>query len=207
MIDSQHIWKYTIEAVKASEENIALRLAMLLHDVAEPETHAQEDGGRHISQHAQKGADVAETILKRLKYDNCTIETVRTLILYHDGEFVAERRLIKRWLNRVGENLFRLLLKVREADIKASTLEQADLRFHYLNDVRAVLDDILNRQECFNLKDMAVNGRDIMLAGVPAGKQVGETLNLLLNMVIDGELANDRQTLINYVNQHTNHEE
>ena len=65
-----------------------------------------------------------------------------------------------------------------------------------LNQCIKAIDDIIAEQQCFSLKDLAVNGRDLIAAGVPEGKQVGIILNRLMDMIIDEEAENDKAVLL-----------
>ena len=101
-----------------------LRLAMLLHDIAKPETLEIDDTGvTHFHGHAVVGEEMARTILRRLRMDNDTISKVCRLVRFHDyGNGVEpDGRIVRRAVNKVGEDLFPALLLVRKADILAQS--------------------------------------------------------------------------------------
>ena len=64
-----------------------------------------------------------------------------------------------------------------------------------LTELSAALDALLAERPCYTLKDLAVNGTDLLALGY-RGKAVGETLDRLLRQVMDGRLPNDRQALL-----------
>jgi tRNA nucleotidyltransferase/poly(A) polymerase len=88
------------------------------------------------------------------------------------------KKYVTRWLNKIGENMLRRLLELKN--------DGAAL---------AVLDEIV-RQQHFSLKDLAVNGNDLLAAGVPPGVQVGAVLNRLMELAADGQVPNDREALL-----------
>jgi tRNA nucleotidyltransferase (CCA-adding enzyme) len=172
---------------------------MLLHDIGKPSNYTQsEDGIGHFKGHPQTGTDMAKDILSRLKYDNDTLKTVTQLVLYHDSE-INRKQHIKRWLNKIGEERFRQLIEVKKADALAQAEHVRQDRITELNGLLVKLDEILVQQQCFSLKDLAVNGKDLIEAGVPQGTQIGVILNKLMDMVIDDEAMNDREVLLEIV--------
>lgn len=117
---------HTIHAVETIAPNPILRLTMLLHDIAKPETRSTDENGiDHFYDHNEAGAVLSKTILRRLKFDNQTIQMVTTLIAHHDIRFNdalgTGRKHVRRVIHSVGENLFPYLLDVMEADISAQS--------------------------------------------------------------------------------------
>jgi tRNA nucleotidyltransferase (CCA-adding enzyme) len=190
------VWGHTVESVVSVPADIALRLTMLLHDIAKPNCYTEMDSVGHFHGHPQTGSDMAKKILSRLKYDNNTIETVTQLVLYHDADIQPERKHIKRWLNRIGEERLRQLLVIKRADVLARAEKYHKEKIAALDEVELVLNEVMKQQQCFSLKDMAVTGRDLMAVGVPEGIMVGSILNQLLELVIDEEAENEKAHLI-----------
>ena len=186
-------------SVESAPKDVQLRLAMLLHDVAKPECYSEKDGIGHFYGHALVGDDIAKRVLSRLKYDNDTIHTVCELIKYHDAIIPARRKVVKRWLNKIGEVRLRQLVEVKRADAKAQVPARGEEKIAELVKVLALIDDVIEKGQCFSLKDLAVNGRDLIDAGIPEGVNVGNILNMLINMVIDEQIPNERQALLEIV--------
>jgi len=150
----------------------------------------------HVHGHQQVSSDMAKEILARLKYDNDTIKTVTQLVLYHDINIQADSKIIKRRLNKIGEEQFRRLIEVKRADMTAHAKEAREKGLFLIEEILSVLDEIIAQQQCFSLKDLAVNGRDLIAAGVPQGAQIGVVLNKLMDMVIDEIIENDKAVLL-----------
>lgn len=201
------VWEHTIHAVEAyscdCEEDLnpidlITSLAVFFHDIGKPHCYQDgEDGIRHFKGHGKVSADMTDTIMKRLRFDNDTREKVVQLVYYHDATFEVGKKYVKRWLNKIGEEQFRRLLNVRRADIKAQADINQETRLQKIDNIGYILEEVLQDDECFSLKDLAVNGKDVMdTMLIKSGKEVGYWLNEILTRVIDGRLKNDREDLI-----------
>ena len=193
------VLNHILISVEKARKDIRLRLAMLLHDIAKPKCYTESDGTGHFYRHAQEGSDMARAILTRLKYDNDTVATVCELIKYHDAIIPPRRRAVKKWLNKIGEARLRQLIEVKMADAKAQVPARGAEKIAGLVKVLALIDEVIEQGQCFSLKDLAVNGRDLIEAGVPEGVKVGAVLKQLVDMVIDEEAENERAALLEIV--------
>ncbi len=191
------IWEHIVKSVESINPVLHLRLAMLFHDIGKPLSFTvDENGVGHFKGHAKKSFDIAEKSLNALRYDNETKEKVLTLIKYHDAVIEDDERLIKRWLNRLTPDGFFDLLKVKKADTLSQNPEFD--RSAEIEVVSKKATEILNRNECFSLSSLAVNGDDLIALGVPQGKKIGKALEFLLMAVTDGKCENEREKLINF---------
>ena len=196
-----HIWDvfgHTIHAVEyCDSDDLVVRLAVFFHDFGKPHSYQDgEDGIRHFKGHGKVSADMTDSIMKRLRFDNETRNNVVELVYYHDATFEVGKKYVKRWLNKIGEKQFRRLLQVKKADNKAQNLELSSDRIKELSEIEALIDEVLQEDECFSLKDLAVNGKDLIGVGYKAGKELGNTLNKLLQLVIDGDCPNEKEKLL-----------
>lgn len=196
-----HIWNvfwHTIHAIEyCDSDDLTVRLAVFFHDFGKPHSYQDgEDGIRHFKGHGKVSADMTDSIMKRLRFDNETRNNVVELVYYHDATFEVGKKYVKRWLNKIGEKQFRRLLQVKKADNKAQNLELSSDRIKELSEIEALIDEVLQEDECFSLKDLAVNGKDLIGVGYKAGKELGNTLNKLLQLVIDGDCPNEKEKLL-----------
>lgn len=176
--------------------DLTIKLALLLHDIGKPRCYAEDERGGHFYGHAEVSAEMADTILSRLKFDNATRNDVVELIRWHNEDIKPTKRVVRRWLNRIGEKQFYRLLEVRKADIAAHSEIGKSERFKECEEVRSTLETVLAERDCFTLKDLNIDGKAILDLGVLQGKEIGRILNLLLQEVIDGSLTNDHQALL-----------
>ena len=195
------VWAHTA-AVTASIEPVPhLRFAALLHDCGKPDCFSiDSDGVGHFYKHARKSTDKAEAALTRLKSDNFTKERVTQLIKLHDTPIEPDEKVIKKKLGKYGEELFFDLIKLQRADNMG---QSPDFRFRQdiYNQIESIAREIIESNQCFSLKDLAVKGNDLSVLGLK-GREIGTTLGILLNAVIEGKVENTNNALIEYY--HTN---
>ena len=100
---------------------------------------------------------------------------------------------MRRSLSRIGEARFRDLLAIKKGD----AVGQGTSRDYVaqLFETEALLNRVLAQEQCFSLRQLAVNGTDLQALGL-RGKPVGEMLHALLDAVIDGQTDNRRDTLL-----------
>ena len=121
------------------------------------------------------------------------------LVYYHDATFEIGEKYIKRWLNKIGEEQFTRLLNVRRADIKAQAYTEQESRLQKIDNIEYILEEVLQKDKCFSLKDLAVNGNDFIEIGYKPGKEIGNALNCLLQLVIENVCPNERDELLKYI--------
>jgi tRNA nucleotidyltransferase (CCA-adding enzyme) len=198
------LYNHTIAATEAIEPVIHLRLAMLLHDLGKTETKTTDESGvSHYYSHSKESVKMAQYTLKELKYDNDTINKVITLIQYHDCT-LKSKLSIKRMLSKIGEELLRDLFKVQRSDILAQNPVYAEERLKTLISAENKLDMILAQNECFSLKDLKINGEDLINIGFNKGKEIGEMLKYLLDIVIERSELNEKEILITLAKEKLN---
>ena len=190
------VLEHTARAVASCRPEPALRLAMLFHDMGKPERFSLDQRGiGHFYGHAGLSAQYAKQLLEKLRFDRATIELVTALVKWHDSVIPLEKKAVKRWLNRLGKEKLELLLQVMTADTLALAPEY-HARVTEIEQTGFMIRKILEEQECFSLKDLAINGQDLIGIGIPEGKQVGDILQLLLTGVIEEKLPNEREALL-----------
>ncbi len=190
-------WEHTVRAVEAAPADVTLRLAMLLHDIGKPACKSTDENGvDHFYGHPAVSAQLADEMLRALKFDNKTREQVVLLVERHGAQLPPESRVIRRWLNRLGPEAFFQLLEVKRADGMGQDLEKVKDRLLELDEIRAKAERILAEGQCLTVRDLAVNGRDVTAAGMEPGPEVGRMLRGLLERVLSGELPNERGALL-----------
>ena len=196
------VFGHTVHAVEnCNSDDLTVRLAVFFHDFGKPHSYQDgDDGIRHFKGHGRVSADMTDVIMKRLKFDNETRNNVVQLVYYHDATFEVGKKYVKRWLNKLGEKQFRRLLDVRRADIKGQKVvcstDKKD-KIEKLDIIEKLIDEVIQENQCFTLKDLAVNGNDLIQIGYNPDKQLGEALNILLNGVINEEFENKKDSLLN----------
>ncbi len=192
------IFTHTAHVVETVPGDLSLRWAALLHDIGKVPTFTLDENGRgHFYGHAGTGAEMADNLLRQLKAPNQLREQVVTLISHHMTKLPTDKKLLRRWLGRLGWDTLDALLLLQEADMGSKgTGKPAEMvQFPQL---RTLLEEIKQEDVCLSLRDLAVNGHDLMALGI-RGKAIGQALNHLLEQVLDENLPNDRNALLTYL--------
>ena len=194
------VFTHTAHVVAGVPEDLPLRWAALLHDVGKVPTFTQDSTGRgHFYGHAGVGAEMADTILRRLKAPTDLRERVVFLIEKHMTKLEPEKKVLRRWLGRLGEEAIDQLLLLQEADMGSKGTGKPEEMAQFSR-IRGVLEEIKAENTCLSLKDLAVNGHDLTALGF-RGKAIGQMLNHLLELVLDEKLPNEKGALLTYIKQ------
>jgi len=192
------VYTHSVAALDNTPPLLPLRLAALLHDVGKPPVfHVDEVGVGHFYGHPEVSASLADAALRRLRLPNALREQVVTLVARHDLPVLPERKWVGRWLARLGEENFFLLLALKRGD-RAACAHPMPPSPDPLEQAESLARALLAEKTCFTLKDLAVNGRDCMAAGL-RGAEIGTALARLLVLVSEGELPNEREYLLNEI--------
>lgn len=199
------VWEHTIAAVCSVEAEKHLRLTMLMHDLGKPATFSFSNNRGHFKGHAAVSAEICRRTLADLRYDNETSKKVLFLVERHDMVMTNDPVLIKKHLNKFGQDLYFDLLKVHIADdtAKAPTAQQ---RIPVYYDAEKTANEILAEKACFSLKNLNINGNDLKTLGY-SGKEIGVALNELLNAVIEEKCENKYNDLLHYLENNLSHSE
>ncbi len=193
------VGEHTIHALMAVRAEKILRYTMLLHDVAKPACRTTDEKGTdHFYRHPEKGTRMAGEILRRLKMDNATMDEVCRLVRFHDVNPALSSKSVRRAVFKAGSECYPQLFEVKRADILAQSDYRKQEKLAYLGEYEQIYQGIIERNECLSLKELAVNGSDLIEAGMKPGKEIGEILKLLLDIVIDEPEKNTKEYLMRY---------
>ena len=190
------LYTHIAHVTAAVPSELPLRWAALLHDVGKPETFSRDEAGRgHFYGHAQVGSQMADKILRQLKAPNALREQVVLLVDQHMTLVEPHRKPIRRRLSRLGMECFFQLLSLQEADRagKGTVPKKKDI---YFDTVRQIAEAMADEEPCLTLKNLAINGMDLLDLGYPEGKVIGQCLADMLEMVVEELLPNDRPELL-----------
>ncbi len=192
------VWEHTAHAVAAAPKDKLLRWTMLLHDLGKPACFSVDEVGvGHFYGHDELGAQMAAEIMARLRFDKKTAARIELLIGWHMRQIEPTEKAVGRALRQLGEEALRQLLIVKRSDASACHPDFA-WQTQQLDAVEAALDGLLAQETCFTLRDLAVNGRDLMALGL-RGRAIGQMLDVLLDRVATGELENEKDVLLGWV--------
>lgn len=186
---------HTAKVVSCLPKDETLRLAGLFHDISKPGcATVDEMGEKHFRGHPSAGCEKTMEILSNLRCDNKTMEDVYLLIKYHDVDIEENSKTVKRMLSKIGERIFFMLMDLKIADNLAQNPEfRRTDKFERLKDIAR---EIISESQCFSLKDMMINGKDIISLGYHPSKKIGECLEHLLELIMDEKIPNEKESLI-----------
>ena len=190
---------HSLDYVRADR---VLRITMLLHDIGKPVVRKTDENGRdHFKTHGDAGEKMAGQILRRLKFDNDTIRKVTRLVKWHDDRPEGTTKSVRRAVNRIGEDLFPYYLEVQQADMLAQSEYRREEKQERLDKVKEAYEVILKEHQCVSLKTLAVTGKDLIQAGYKPGREIGETLNRLLEEVLADPQKNQKEILLDMLDE------
>ena len=191
------LYTHVAHVVAGVPGELALRWAALLHDVGKVPTFSVDENGRgHFIDHAAKGAEMADAILRRLKAPNALREQVVLLIEKHMLWLAPEKKQLRRQIGRLGQETVYQILSLQQADNSNKGTAKSEENDKYVQ-ILDVLEEIRSEDGCFSLKDLAVNGNDLMQIGF-SGRTIGLMLNWLLEQVMEENLINERSVLLDW---------
>ena len=192
-----NVFDHILFSVGAAPADLTLRLTMLLHDVEKPASATVgENGVFHFYGHPARSAETAERVLRRLRCSTRLIRDVAELVRYHDVEIAPSGRTLRRLLNKLGAEQAKRLLQVKRADLAAQSELARERMLDSLDRSEAMLAQLLAERQAFTLKDLAIDGRDLLARGVPPGRELGARLRRALDAVLDGTAENEREALL-----------
>ena len=193
------VGEHILHSLDKVEPDKTLRLTMLFHDIGKPATiTTDEEGINHFYEHHIVGEKMTREIMRRLRFDNDTINRVCKLVLYHDygNSVVPDMRIVRRAVHRVGEEMFPLLFPVKRADVLAQSDYMRQEKLDNVDDWEQVYKEVMALKQCVSLKDLAISGKDLIEEGYKPGPELGQMLNELLMLVLENPECNTREYLL-----------
>ena len=207
---------YACDGAPADKLNV--RLAALFHDIGKPAAkrilhETVLDGEKNYGSkkeietitfynHEAFGEKITQKLMTRLKFSNDMISNVCHLVKEHMFHYESNwsEAAVRRFIIRVKPECMEDLYDLRLADMYGMYNEKVDVRYSesvkLLLELKARVEKELSKKTALSLKSLAVNGRDLMQLGIPAGKELGRILNELLECVIEDPAMNNKEMLI-----------
>ena len=193
------VFTHTAHVVEAVPGELPLRWAALLHDVGKPACFTLDENGRgHFKGHAKVGQQMADAILLRLKAPTALRQQVTELIGQHMTKLEPDKKIMRRRLGKLGQELLLQLLHLQEADMGSKGTGKPE-EMEQFPRLRQLTEEVLSEAACFSIKDLAVTGRDLQQLGMAPGPEMGRCLSWLLEQVQDEVLPNEQDILLRTV--------
>lgn len=195
---NKDVFEHILAVIDNVEPKLELRLSALFHDIGKPNTFSKDKNGiGHFYEHHKESAKICRKAMTRLKYPNKIIEYVSELVYYHMTRYEKIKpKSAKKFINKVGVDRLDDMFKLFIADRIAS---KPPYNFDDIFELNCVCKKVLNEKQPLSVKDLDINGYDLMKLGVPKGKEIGKILNELLDMVLENPELNKNDVLINKI--------
>jgi tRNA nucleotidyltransferase (CCA-adding enzyme) len=198
------VYTHTLKAVEKSRNDAIIRLSLFFHDIGKPVVaHFDEKGEQHYYGHPKKSAELTESIMTRLRFDNETKNKVVTLVALHDSPIMVnnntypDKKRLKKLMSKIGKDMIYDLIHIKYCDNSAQQPEYLRGEDFY-KATYSMIDEIISQQECFSIKDLKINGNDLISMGFN-GKEIGKILNNVLERVINETLANNYNDIRDFI--------
>ncbi|NLM20046.1 MAG: HD domain-containing protein [Clostridiaceae bacterium] len=190
------VFRHTIKVICNTPPELDLRLAALYHDIGKPATFSLDNEGiGHFYQHSKISAEITRNNMQDLKFEKKLIDTVETLVLYHDYPLELDQIILKRRLRKFGPDTLNKLIALKKADIAGKSEAIQYEQINYLNQVSLMLEKIIQSKPALQITDLEIDGYDAMALGLK-GPQIGQALNQIFNLVLTEKLENKREPLL-----------
>lgn len=200
------VWEHTLHALDAATPDMdaTLRFALLLHDIGKPHCFTMDENGRgHMYGHEKVGEPIAHDVCVRLKLSRAQREAVTHLVRWHMFTIPDTERSMRKFLLRHGEKPAQDLFAIRRCDkfgIGRVQSPDNDMSVAFAK-AEILMDEQLNADPIFGVANLEITGRDLLDAGVEQGPAIGIALNKILDAVVDGSLANNRDDILAYAKE------
>lgn len=194
---SWDVFEHCIRSCEAApEENLTVRLAALFHDIGKPEAKFIKDGQAAFHNHENIGAKITEKLMKRLKFSRKEIQETTHLIRQHMFHYTSDwsDKAVRRFMARVGVDKLPQLMSLRKADQGAHHGEEKSDTD--LSELLGRIEKVIQNGEALSIKDLQIDGNDLIKAGVEKGRIIGVILEELLDVVMQDPTQNNKEQLL-----------
>lgn len=177
-----------------------LCVAMLLHDIGKPETMTLDDNGTgHFYGHQEIGEKMASGIMKRLTFDNDTVNMVRRLIRWHDYRYGDTVKSMRKTLSKLGKDMMPMLFLVQISDILAQNPKTFPAKLSKIKEAVSLWQQVEASGAALEIRELAITGRDLMEIGIKQGPELGRILQEVLEYVLEYPEKNRKEALLKFV--------
>lgn len=197
----QDVYNHILSVVdNCKTDKFEVKLAALLHDIGKPQTYVTDaEGWGHFYGHAKVSREIAETVIEeRLSLTAREKDLVLNLVEHHDMEVHVTEKCARRMLNKFNRDFLADFCILRQADRDDHVNLDPNRPLVNLNDFMAAVDEEIKKNAAVKVKDLAVRGNDLMDTFHIFGPTVGQTLNALLDAVMDEKVTNDKDSLLTF---------
>lgn len=185
-----------IPYIEGEGRDSELAMAALFHDLGKPQCFKiDEYGVGHMKGHPKISGEITEKRLSELKFPKQFIGHVFVLVNYHDTFVKTDRISVHRFMSKYPGELLEKLQILQRADILAHS-PCGQMRIEHLEALISIVDELKASGAVFSVKDLAIDGRDIIGLGVKEGPDVGKILDVVFDHYIEEKCDNSKDSLL-----------
>ncbi len=191
------VWEHSLHALSHTKKDLITRFAILLHDCGKPSVKSiDEDDTAHFYGHAEASATIANDLLFDLRFPTKIKSRIAKLVKLHDQPLPMKDRRIKKLLIELQIDDFNRLLDIMKADISAQAPNIIDERLKMLDDMQSRAEEMLREGLPLSMKDIAVNGDDLIALGYASSEKIGNELRKLFEIAVNDPSRNAKEHLL-----------
>lgn len=173
-----------------------LAMAALFHDLGKPACfRIDEDGAGHMKGHPAVSTEITARVLNELKYPKQYVSNVSLLVRLHDTYIKADRIEVHKFMSKYPQEILEKLKVLQRADILAHSPLGMN-RMERLEELNRIAEDLKASGAVFSIKDLAIDGNDIIGLGVSTGPEVGEVFDTIFHIYLEERCENNKESLI-----------
>ena len=195
------VFHHTMDVMKSVKKDFVTRWAAFFHDCGKMKTvSVDEEGWQHYYGHPDVSATLAAEFMTKYKFDNDSFDAIYKLVKYHDAAIGQDVKMstMKKLVQKIGKELIPKFIDLTTADRFAHRLGDIKFSVGNIDSGKKKLIEIAMTEAPISLKDLAVNGYDMMELGL-SGKQIGDALNCCLDYILEHHECNTKEILIKYI--------
>ena len=190
------VWEHTLKVIANTPPVPVLRLTGLFHDIGKPATFVKsEDGIGHFFGHPEVSCEMADKIMRRLKFDNATRNDVLTLVRWHDLRPEPTDKSLRKVIMRVTPGLFDEWIHIKRADNKGQSPDFTESQ-EFITELREIGRRLIESEGELSLKTLDITGEDLKELGLAEGPIIGQVLNELILEVLEEIIPNEKAALM-----------
>ena len=191
---------HTLQVLRHIKADPILRLAAFFHDIAKPICKWTDDEKvDHFTGHPGSGAEMTRRIMRRMRFDNDSIRKVSSLVRWHDERPADNERSVRRAMVKIGDEAFPNLFELKRADTMGQSNYMREEKLAAIDMFERRYREIREKKQALTVKDLAVDGEDLMRLGIAKGPELGKPLKALLEKVLDQPELNEKDKLLDLV--------
>lgn len=194
------VYEHLLKVTDMCDTNkFEIKMAALLHDIGKPASYVEDaNGSGHFYGHPKVSYKISQYIFDLdLRLTNEEADRIGALVLNHDVSIALTEKSVKKAISKFGTDFMEDYFVLHKADVKDHIIpEGTNKDWVKFDELRAIYDKVLAENDCFRIKDLAINGNDVKeILKIKGSPIIGDILNYLLDGVLEQRFENTKECL------------